>query len=711
VTAEWLDPRGPVATRLGLVDLLGGEAAHHPWPAERAGALAALDGLNLGEEELFLAWDLARRVPDLSSAEERAALLLVLAVQLAGRLGSTHLPTSGAEGTAHLEELATALGADREEVALARTLLAEVREARLSGGRSRLDALVGLPGERRPFLLDGYSLYEERMLRAEERVAQAVRARLEAAPMVERAQAEAALADVLARPAVRGGTPVRLTDEQRAAVEATLVRPLTVIAGGPGTGKTSIVAALLRALARLGVEGPAVALAAPTGRAADRMRQALDDALAAIADPGDADRALSIPEAQTLHRLLGWNPTAGRFRHHAGNPLPYAVVLVDEASMIDLLQMDRLLAALPATTRLVLLGDPDQLPSVDAGSVLRDLLGGDAPLPAARSPRALPTDRRLVAAARLTESFRMSPSDPAGRHVLLVARRVAAGLPIDINSGAPADELPRHRRSAEELELVGVELLDSGDGERDRAAFLDRWWERRRGDAARAAERDALLRRTFVRDRAARERGGDGFDDRDRAALLALFAESERMRLVTFTRADAAEANAALHARAVAALRERQAADGAEALRSAAMVPGEPVLVTENDHARALYNGDQGLVLRVSDDGAPHHFMAVFRRGDTLRAFSLESLRGRLDLAYAVTVHKSQGSEHDLVGLLVPPAGPVHDSPLASRELVYTALTRARRGVVIVGDSALFARAAARKTRRFSRLGARIVDG
>jgi len=695
-----LDPRGPVATRLGLA---GGEAARHPWPAERAGALAALDGFNLGEDELFLAWDLARRVPDLSSEEERAALLLVLAVQLAGRLGSTLLPTSGTEGVAHLEELATALGADRDEAERARALLSEVRQTRMAGGRPRLDALVGLPGERRPLLLDGYSLYEERMLRAEARVAQAVGARLAAAPVTEAEStaAGAALADVLGRPAMRGGAPVRLTDEQRAAVEAALARPLTVIAGGPGTGKTSIVAALLRALARLGIAGPAVALAAPTGRAADRMRQAIDGALAAIADPGEADRAFVVPEAQTLHRLLGWNPTAGRFRHHAGNPLPHAVVLVDEASMIDLLQMDRLLAALPATTRLVLLGDPDQLPSVDAGAVLRDLL------PDAGAAG----DRRASAAARLTESFRMSPSDPAGRHVLLVARRVAAGLSLDTNAGAPAEEAPRRRAAVEELELVGVELLDSGDGARDRAAFLERWWERRRGDAARAAERDALLRRTFVRDRAARERGGDGFDERDRAALLQLFTESERMRLVTFTRADAAEVNAALHARAVTALREQQAAEGAEALRQAAMVPGEPVLVTENDHARALYNGDQGLVLRVSDDGAPHHFMAVFRRGDGLRAFSLESLRGRLDLAYAVTVHKSQGSEHDLVGLLIPPAGPVHESPLASRELVYTALTRARRGVVIVGDAALFARAAARRTRRFSRLGARLTDG
>jgi exodeoxyribonuclease V alpha subunit len=693
-----LDPRGPVAMRLGLVESAGGEAARHPWPAERAGALAALDGFNLGEDELFLAWDLARRVPDLSSAEERAALLLVLAVQLAGRLGSTLLPTSGAEGTAHLEELATALGSDRDEAERARELLAEVRKTRMAGGRPRLDALVGLPGERRPLLLDGYSLYEERMLRAEERVAQAVRARLDAAPMVEPAAAAAALADVLARPAVRHGAPVRLTDEQRAAVEAALGRPMTVIAGGPGTGKTSIVAALLRALARLGVGGTAVALAAPTGRAADRMRQAIDGALSAIADPADADRAFVVPEAQTLHRLLGWNPHAGRFRHHAGNPLPHAVVLVDEASMIDLLQMDRLLQALTPETRLVLLGDPDQLPSVDAGAVLRDLL-----------PDGGAGDRRARAAARLTESFRMSPADPAGRHVLLVARRVAAGLSLD-EKDAPVEELPRRRASASDLTLSGVELLDSGDVARDRAALLDRWWELLRGDAARASERDALVRRTFVRDRAARERGADGFDDRDRAALLALFADVERMRLVTFTRADAAEVNGALHARAVATLRERQAADGAETLRSAAMVPGEPVLVTENDHARALYNGDLGIVLRVSDDRAPHHFMAVFRRGDSLRAFSLESLRGRIDLAYAVTVHKSQGSEHDLVALLVPPAGPVHDSPLASRELVYTALTRARRAVIVVGDAALFARAAARKTRRFSRLGARIRD-
>ncbi len=729
-----LHPHGTARHRTGTAGV--------EFPSDLREPLAHHD---FGDESLYLAWALAREA-GLPAAEERALTVLVVASLAGLRQGSTRLPLSGEEGVAHLDELWPALGGTAAERKLALELCAELRQARLAGKTARLDAIAGLPGERKPLILDGYALYHQRMHSYELSLAARLRTRLSADPMRTPASVSAALDDVCDRPASAGTRPIALTENQRRAVERALTARLAVITGGPGTGKTSIVAALLRALARLGLPPDSIALAAPTGKAAFRLRESITRTLAAVADPSHVDVSLVCPEAQTLHRLLGYSPATDRFRRHPGDPLAARVVIVDEASMIDLFLMERLVRAVHPDAQLVLLGDADQLPSVDAGAVLRDLVP-------AREPSV---------AVRLTESWRMSADDPAGRHVLRVAGYIQSGdaaqlldtpgsdLKDYIHQGAAADaahlpdlirdhgalvrrgsaadaaqptdlirddgppvrwgsaadaaqptDLVRdhgalvRRASVAELAFAGVELLPASA----RGELLQRWYREQILALPELAQR---TRREFAL-------GPGGFSDEDTRELAQLFAHNERARILCVTRglsrAGAARINRALHDRVLA---DARASGDAVALRVApAFYPGEPVLMLHNDYDRGLWNGDQGLVLRVSEPGRPGaHFMAVFAREPGFTAYPLESLRASLAHAWATTVHKSQGSELDHVALLLPD----EDLPLLQRELLYTAVTRARRSVVICGDAELLRKAIGRRARRFSGLSRRLFD-
>jgi exodeoxyribonuclease V alpha subunit len=661
-----LHPHGTARQRSGATD--------DGFPSDLRGPLMHHD---LGDESLYLAWALAHEA-GLPVAEERALTLLVLASLASLRQGSTRLPLSGEEGAAHLDELWPALGGTPRERTLALELCAELRQARLAGKSARLDPIAGFPGERRPLILDGYALYHQRMHACELSLSSLLAARLAAPAAREAGALSAVLDDVCARPASTATRAIALTASQRRAVEHALKSSLSVITGGPGTGKTSIVAALLRALARLDVPPDAIALAAPTGKAAFRLRESITRSLGTIAEPAPADLALQCPEAQTLHRLLGYSPSSDRFRRHAGDPLSARVVIVDEASMIDLFLMERLVRAVRPDAQLVLLGDADQLPSVDAGAVLRDLV-----------PKREPS-----VAVRLTESWRMSPDDPAGRHVLRVAGHVQAGDPAPILDGHAEDAIQR-RANAAALTFSGVELLPASA----RGELMRRWYDERIQLGAELATR---ARREFAL-------GPNGFGPEDTRELVELFAHSERARVLCVTRglsrAGAARINRALHDRVLA---DARASGDAIALRSApAFYPGEPVLMLHNDYDRGLWNGDQGLVLRVSEPGRPGvHFMAVFARESGFAAHPLESLRTSLQHAWATTVHKSQGSELDHVALLLPD----EDLPLLQRELLYTAITRARRSVVVAGDEALLRKAIERRARRFSGLSRRLFD-
>jgi exodeoxyribonuclease V alpha subunit len=618
---------------------------------------------DLGDEGLYLAEELVAADQWFGGRDPMTLGVLVLALMIAQRQGSTCLPLDPSP-RGHLRTLVTEIarlaGIAGESPALMRAI------GKLTG-MPQFDSVVGTRDQRLPLIVDGGCLYTERSRWLEDRVARRLAERLTAPGRSEVASADAVAAahDLAHRP----GAAV-LSDEQARAVRLALTGKLAIVTGGPGTGKTVVAAAIVRGFARLGL-GP-IALAAQTGKAANRLTEVIGEQLAAIRDPGDADRALAAapPVAQTLHRLLGYR--GERFAHHAQSPLPFGAVIVDEASMIDLELMDALLDALPASAPLVLIGDAHQLPAIDAGQILADLAAPDGP-----------------AAARvglLASSYRMNTSDPSGRAVYDAAAAVHEGAAQRLVERGHALATPRTPGT---LAFAGVEWVDPTSATDPQAAALavaEGLWHHFEGPRAlRGAER--VFHFTEGR-----------IDPDERADLERLWHLLCRARVLTVTRALATGShaiNAHLHELAL----DRMSVTGRPEL-----VPGEPVMITANDYQRGLFNGDQGIVVRADEGLGRHHYRAVFRAGGELRPFAIEALRDHLELSWALTVHKSQGSELDAIALILP-----HDDlPLVTRELMYTGITRARTGAVLVGSKHLVVTAGKRRALRYSGLANRL---
>jgi len=522
-------------------------------------------------------------------------------------------------------------------------------------------------------------LYLDRYWRDEQRVRAEVDARLRremAGPDAERL-----------RSAVQRMFPATDDSRQRLAAAAAALGHLTVLTGGPGTGKTTTVARLLAVLQETAGPGLRVALAAPTGKAAARLQEAVRESLDRL-DPVDR-RRVGEPQAMTVHRLLGWRPgTSTRFRHDRDHHLPHDVVVVDETSMVSLPLMSRLLEALRPTARLVLVGDPDQLASVEAGAVLGDLV--------ARSPVAdrlpglleqvLPDDLRPSVAATGTAATGTGTGtgtgtvDPVrglrnGVVRLEVVHRHGArigDLAAAIRNGQADDALALLRAGHPEAQLV--EVAGDRPSEAEVAGL--------RSDARAAG-------RTLVR--AARD--GDAA-----AALRAL--ESHRV-LVAHRRGPAGVAHwSALVEEWVAEAARADATPPAGGLTGPVeqtWYPGRPLLVTRNDRDSGLYNGDTGVVVADGSGGV----VAVFGDPDTplrIRPHRLPAV----ETVHAMTVHRAQGSQFGQVSLVLPPA----TSPLLTRELLYTAVTRARSGVRVVGTADAVRAAVQRPVRRASGLRA-----
>lgn len=667
-------------TPLGVVFSAPGEASARAHAAELS---AAAHLSELEPHDALLAWWLARLggAPDEPHAHELGLETLALALLSAKREGSTYVPLEARALRALLEALPVSPARTTAALRCAKWLHAHFGDGPGAPGDAPL--VAGPPGARTPLIVDGARLYMERQHALERRCAEALAARL-ADPREPYATAEvsAALADVCARPAHARGQPMVLTASQRKAVEAAVKQRMCVVSGGPGTGKTTIVVSVLRVLARLGVAANELALAAPTGKAAQRMTDAVKQALDALAAPSREDLALreAAPAAMTLHRLLRFSPTTERFLHHAGNPIAARVVVIDEASMLDLGLMDRLLRALRPDATLLLLGDADQLPSIEAGAVLRDL----AP----------------SVAVRLRESHRMDPRDPAGRAIFSFAERVREGRADALASTGQADlftaaDSVQTRARADDLTFTHVELLEAPA---ERAPLCARHFAvHLRGDDELARLRRDALPATLLH----------AADDEVTQLVRGALERCSRSRVLCVTRDDVQRVNAALHAHAAA---ERLAATtvasrhgGADAFANAPIGPGEPVLVLANDYERGLWNGDQGVTLTLDGRAGSTPYVA-FPSGAGLALHPLAALRGKLELAYASTVHKSQGSEMDQVILWLP----LSPHPLCTRELVYTAITRARRSVVIAGPRAVLLHALAHPVARRTALAERL---
>jgi len=459
-------------------------------------------------------------------------------------------------------------------------------------------------------------------------------------------------------------------DHQARAAAVALRHPLVLVTGGPGTGKTTTIARLLVLLAAQAQQGgtalPRVALAAPTGRAAERMAESLRHALQRLRLVGvAAELAEAMPTTgATLHRLLGVIPDSPRFRHHADNPLPFDVVVVDEASMIDLPLMTKLVEAVASGTRLILLGDPDQLPSVEAGDVLSAILqaSGDGLGTQADDAAAL---RPLLADAALLP---LAPARAfAGRRVQL-QRGYRQSDALDL---APLARAVREGDSADALQLLRGGTLA--------------------GVAFHEDQVDPLLRhrQTLL----AHWRGLGEAEDPVQA-----LAQAGRLRLLTALR-EGPQGARGLNERIEAAL-----AGSARPGGGARYFHGRLLLITENSYRHRLFNGDIGLCLRGSEGTV----LAWFP-GDSPehpRAFHPAALPAH-ESAFAMTVHKAQGSEFDEVWLQLPR----RDNRVLSRELVYTGMTRARQALHVLGSAEVLQAALARHASRLSGLALRLGDG
>jgi exodeoxyribonuclease V alpha subunit len=617
---------------------------------ERGSVANDAPALDVEQAELaFLGAEVARLAVGLPRDDQRVLADVAAAALAAVRAGSTRLPVASLGSGAALVERASKHGAD-----------------------DPVTAVIGRPGDRTPLVIEGDWLYVERMRLLEERFCALVRERLASPARDGQGDARAV---TRALKAVADGPPA-LTDEQKRAVRAALTAPLALVTGGPGTGKTTIVLALLRALAWTGLPLDAIAVAAPTGKAAQRLQQSIAAGLAGTrGDISDAALRWGAPAPQTVHRLLGWSPTSGRFARHENDPLPHRVVIVDEASMIDLALMDRLLRALRPDARLVLLGDANQLPSIEAGAVFRDLC-------------------HALRGVRLTTNLRVA-SDADARRIL--------GAAEAINAGAVGDAwraVVETRDSVSALSLTGVEHLaarwtDVADD------LLDRWWKDRitaSGDFERLASQVFHV--------------ADGrVDPAEAPDARALFEHHARARILCATRVRGIATSTETIDDALLARLRGGIARRSRRWRAEQLAAGAPVLVERNDYERGLFNGDQGVVLRVAEGGGAQELAAAFPRGDTFEVFPLDTLPD-VAPAFALTVHKAQGSEFDHVALVLPET----DMPLLTRELLYTAVTRARRSVLLVGaplakdgTAELLARAVTRTLERHSGIAERLA--
>lgn len=480
---------------------------------------------------------------------------------------------------------------------------------------SELEALLASPviGQAHaytPLIVEHGHIWLNRYWQYEQQLASNIAQRLQLQLPTDRAALQAAL---------NHWFPAGAQDRQRQAVERAATLPFLIISGGPGTGKTTTVTRLLCLLIEhFKINPQRIKLAAPTGKAAMRMQEAIRQAKITLQLPPEL--AERIPEqGSTLHRLLGYIPNKIGFRHHAHHPLPADLVIVDEASMIDISLMSHLFAAVRPDARLILLGDRDQLASVETGSIFRDLCSVDI--------NSHPLNEHIV---MLEKSWRFDASGGIGQLAKAVRDQQEQALldllhspPIGIHWNQSAEISSLYFQQVWQAYLAGVQT----------------WQE-------------------------------------DKQQLPALFAAFNQFRLLTPLRKGplgTEQLNQQLSTLLRRVLPNRF---------QGTWFTGRPIMITENDYRQQLFNGDIGLSL--ADANGQIRVWFPEPNGD-FRAFAPVRLPAH-ETAWAMTIHKSQGSEFEQVLLVMPED---EEAKILGRELLYTGITRARRQIDLMGKEAV----------------------
>lgn len=579
-------------------------------PPRRAGALREVD------------YHLTCRLLGLATKPTASVALAIAALSSAQSAGNTCLDLAACADRRVLDETSTGGSWDGITAPPLCQWRAELVDSGLVGTSAEADM---------PLVLDTASrLYLSKYYTFEQGIAAGLLARAAAAPLAEEEVVDRALGDHFLAIG-----PDEVDPYQLAAARIALTRQLAVITGGPGTGKTTTVTRILAAMVDLALKTgkvpPRIRLAAPTGKAAARLGESIRSAKERMPDQ---DLAFRIPEnALTLHRLIGTRPDTRRPWHHAANPLALDLLVIDEASMIDVPLMARVVSALPPHARLILLGDADQLASVEAGAVLGDIC---------RGPSGTFSSSALIRGSIAT---------------LKTSHRFAAHSGIGALAGAiNVGDATRFLAVCKDDPAVS---LVPGSDHAVREAIIATSVDAFRGYLQASDVVDAMRQYTKFRVLCALRDGPWG----------------------------AAEINVAI---------ERAIAAQGLADTSQRFWRGRPLLITANDYGIQLFNGDIGLAW-PDEAGA---MRACFVGADgSVRWIPLSRLPAH-ETAFAMTVHKSQGSEFDRVALVFPNS----DAPVLTRELVYTAVTRARRSVGIFGPEALLVQAIHRPVARSSGL-------
>ena len=556
---------------------------------------------------------------------------------------------SRATGQGHvcldLEAMAEELGSEETPLA-GKTLDA-------AAWRDRLDVsgMVGRPLDFRPLILEDSRLYLHRYWRYEHDLAKAI---------LQRCGDHAGATHVSEKRILRyfdGSDP----DQLKAAMVAA-GRRFCVISGGPGTGKTHTLAKLIVMRHSMQTDvAPRILLAAPTGKAAARLQESLEGAMRALRENGL--ELGELPEPCTLHRLLGYQPARSRFIHSAENPLAADMVVVDEASMVDLALMNRLFHAVPGDATLILTGDKDQLASVEAGAVLGDICYG-----AGDSDMRAPSGKKQDAG--------QSENGGLASHIVVLKRNYRFGeaggigaLSRAINAGDAAAVLDLLEN--DDSGAIGLRTVQAYD---TMTAFLDGQVLEAYVPALSIADPLLCLEKiNSFRVLTALRKGPYGAEGVNRRIEKGLFAKG-----LILPPASAA---------------------------SPWWYAGKPVMITRNDYFHGLFNGDIGVAVEDEPNKDGRIRIAFPDNRGGIKRLTPHQLPAH-ETVYAMTVHKSQGSEFETVVLVLPD----QDVPLLTRELLYTAVTRARKRVVVCGQPEILARAVRRRVQRYSGLRKALWD-